>query len=319
MRNFVIATTLAIIAITLTADADGPQLRFVNFRERSTAWREDVTKAMKEAKESKRPMVLHFHATWCGPCREMERDVLNTRDVQQSLSRDFVAIRVDSDEYPELADRYSITALPSDLFLSPTGKVLTRTEGVLAKRVYLSKLRVIAAKYPKPRPVAEKKPTLPSPSLPNVGPSIPNVVQKETEPSEPKKELVTESKSKPILGLDGFSPVHLMNTRKWKRGDSDLTHTYKGITYRLADEKELAVFKESPEKFAPRVLGCDPVILYEDDRAVAGSTQYGAFFDDELFLFASKENRNKFKTTPLRYTRTKHAVKPTEIEGQRFQ
>lgn len=45
----------------------------------------------------------------------------------------------------------------------------------------------------------------------------------------------------------------------------------------------------------------------DTNRAVAGSTKYGAYFDGELFLFASPENRERFKKTPYRFTRTRHA------------
>ena len=313
VHPLVFGLTLTIIAITFTAGAEGPQLRFTNFRKEKSAWRDDALNAIKDARSKQRPIVLHFHASWCGPCREMERDVLDTREVQQVLQRDFVAIRVDTDEYTDLSDRYSISALPSDVFLAPDGKVIARTEGVQAKSSYIARLKGIATRYPKKAEVVVEKKT-----------TIPNVLKQPAETgSENEKDTgtatVTAKSSKPILGLDGFSPVHLMKTRQWKRGDLEFEYTYKGITYRMADAAELDVFKKEPSKYAPRVLGCDPVILYEDDKAVTGSTQFGAFFDNELFLFVSAESRTKFKAKPLRYTRTRHAFKATDIEVRRFQ
>ena len=62
------------------------------------------------------------------------------------------------------------------------------------------------------------------------------------------------------------------------------------------------------------MLGCDPVILWESDKAVAGDIRFGAFFDDELFLFKSDERRRQFKASPEKYMRLQHALKADQIE-----
>ena len=77
---------------------------------------------------------------------------------------------------------------------------------------------------------------------------------------------------------------------------------------------ELVEFRNNPESFAPKLLGCDPVILWETDRAVAGSVEYGAFFDGELYLFKTEERRKQFKANPSRFNRLQHALKADQIE-----
>ena len=65
---------------------------------------------------------------------------------------------------------------------------------------------------------------------------------------------------------------------------------------------------------APRLLGCDPVTLAENDVAVRGSTQFGAFYDGALFLFESADSRTKFRKAPTRYSQLKHVVKPEDVK-----
>ena len=36
-------------------------------------WRTDFEAASAEATQDQKPLLLHFHAVWCGPCRTMER------------------------------------------------------------------------------------------------------------------------------------------------------------------------------------------------------------------------------------------------------
>ena len=73
-------------------------------------------------------------------------------------------------------------------------------------------------------------------------------------------------------------------------------------------------FKAHPARYAPRLLGCDPVTLTENDVAVRGSTQFGAFYDGSLFLFESAASRAKFRKAPTRYSQLKHVIKPEDVK-----
>ena len=116
------------------------------------------------------------------------------------------------------------------------------------------------------------------------------------------------------MGLDGFSPVLLKKSRQWTRGSAQFTWDYKGVVYYLNSREELIEFRKNPEYYAPKMLGCDPVILWQTDRAIAGSVDFGAFFNDELYLFKSDDRRKQFKANPEKFTRLQHALKATQIE-----
>jgi YHS domain-containing protein len=82
----------------------------------------------------------------------------------------------------------------------------------------------------------------------------------------------------------------------------------------MASVEEQQEFNENPTRYAPRFLGCDPVIVYQSDRAVLGSTKFGAFYDDELYLFVSNDNRQAFKANPDQYIRTRVVLRADQIE-----
>ena len=88
--------------------------------------------------------------------------------------------------------------------------------------------------------------------------------------------------------------------------------------YHMTSEEELKQFKEESERFAPQVLGCDPVILDVADRAVAGDIRYAAFFDGELFLFVSEKSRQAFRQDPDRFVRTKHVLNIDDLQDKRL-
>jgi YHS domain-containing protein len=87
----------------------------------------------------------------------------------------------------------------------------------------------------------------------------------------------------------------------------------------MASAEELRQFNEAADRYAPQVLGCDPVILDITDRAVAGDIRYAAFFDGELYLFVSEKSRQAFREDPDRFVRTKHVLKIEDLEDKRLE
>lgn len=277
-------------------------------------WRHDFADAAKDAKQSGRPLLIHFHATWCGPCREMEKDILHHSDVRDLLSRQFVAVKIDFDQNPDVVSQFDVKLLPTDVVVAPDGVVLLKSEGKQDRKSYLAQLRRALERMPS------------QPETPTEQPREERVVQKNTTeaPVSSGQNRDADRDEKPpvedklLVGLDRYSPVSLAKERQWRKGNAKFALVYQGVVYLLCDADEYREFQSEPSKYAPRLLGCDPVVLWNSDRAIPGSTQYGAYFDGELFLFSSPENRDRFKSSPTLYTRPQHVLKVNDIDGPRW-
>ncbi|MFM9961902.1 MAG: thioredoxin family protein [Planctomycetaceae bacterium] len=278
------------------------------------AWKHDFTAASKEAKQAGRPLLIHFGATWCPPCRQMEKDVLHHPDVRDLLTQQFVAVIIDSDQHPELISQFEIKGLPTDVIVGPDGTVLLKAEGGRDRKSYLAQLKQTLDKL---APQTES----PSDRVQEeqlVQNGTPGTARVSEQTPEPVREEKPAPQVKLLIGLDRYSPVALAKHRQWRKGKTEHALVYQGVVYLLCDTEEYKEFQADPAKYAPRLLGCDPVVLWNSDRAVPGSTQFGAYFDGELFLFASPENRDRFKTSPTLFARSQHVLKIDEIDGPRW-
>jgi thioredoxin-like negative regulator of GroEL len=101
-------------------------------------WSSDYAQARHRAKKLNRPLLLHFHATWCGPCRQMERDVLNSEKVLNELKAQCVAVKIDCDQQPTVAQQFGVESLPCDIVVTPDGMMQRLNSGFMPADEYTS-------------------------------------------------------------------------------------------------------------------------------------------------------------------------------------
>ncbi|RLT20544.1 MAG: DUF255 domain-containing protein [Planctomycetota bacterium] len=285
-------------------------------------WHAAFEQARTAAESGGQPVLIHFHAWYCGPCQRMDREVFADAQVQQALANGMASVKVDVTQEPELATRCGATSVPRDVVMFPDGKIETLNVGYMQKPQYLNLLRDISERG--------KSMPVPKPIDPVQGNSI--VLNGSPEPAVPVKEgdtrspsplddsEVPESSTESILiGLEGFCPVLLHDKRQWTAGSERITTDYRGVRYVFWSEANRDVFLKNPSLYAPQDLGCDAVILTETQRAVTGSIRFGAFFDERLYLFQSPENRAEFKENPLKFVRIRSALHVDQVQGNKFQ
>ncbi|MHB1560563.1 MAG: thioredoxin family protein, partial [Isosphaeraceae bacterium] len=70
------------------------------------------------------PILLDFHADWCGPCQRM-------RPAIDQLTRKGIPIRsVNIDRSPAIAQKYGVSAVPTFVVVDRSGRELDRTSGL---------------------------------------------------------------------------------------------------------------------------------------------------------------------------------------------
>ncbi len=259
-------------------------------------WYTDLNQAREIAEETNRPILCHFYADWCGPCRQMDQRVFPNQQVRQQLRSSVVAVKIDVKHYPHLSTRFGITSLPTDLFIEPNGKEILQSTGFRSSNDYLSLMTRARTRYADllaSREAVKKQP-------------VPDSLAGKTESVKPA------SVNEVMLG--GYCPVNLWSSRRWEKGTLQFQSEYKGQRYYFSSAEYLDKFKQTPERYVPQFLGCDPVVVWETDRAVSGKIQYGAFYDERLYLFTTAQNRKRFKASPDQFIKTQVVLHIDQIE-----
>ena len=89
----------------------------------------------QEVLKSEKPVLVDFFATWCGPCK-MLSPILEQVAAERA---DLKVCKIDVDQEPELAARYSVMSIPT-LMVVKNGQVVEQALGALPKQALLDLL-----------------------------------------------------------------------------------------------------------------------------------------------------------------------------------
>jgi thioredoxin 1 len=84
-------------------------------------------KPFGEMIQSETPVLVDFHATWCGPCKMMP-PILD--EVKKALGNNVVILKIDVDKNPEISTQFQVQGVPT-LIIFKKGRVVWRQSGVV--------------------------------------------------------------------------------------------------------------------------------------------------------------------------------------------
>jgi uncharacterized protein YyaL (SSP411 family) len=99
-------------------------------------WHEWGDAAFAEARRRDVPVLLAISAVWCHWCHVMDETSYSASDIIETINEQFVAIRVDNDERPDVNRRYNMGGWPSTVFLTPDGDIIHGGTYIMPEEMY---------------------------------------------------------------------------------------------------------------------------------------------------------------------------------------
>jgi thioredoxin 1 len=87
------------------------------------------------------PVLVDFHAEWCGPCKQFAPII---QDVKNELGDGVIVVKMDIDKNEALAQRLNIMSVPT-IVIYRNGKQEYRESGVHTKQTLINKINEIKA------------------------------------------------------------------------------------------------------------------------------------------------------------------------------
>lgn len=129
----------------------------IAFREIKTE--QDWEQAMEAARESDKMIFADAYATWCGYCKQLDKEVYTNTDVIEYFNREFINVKFDAEkDYGLILNfKLGINSFPTLFFLTPEQEVFQKIEGFIPAPTLLAygeqtlndhaKLPVLQEKY----------------------------------------------------------------------------------------------------------------------------------------------------------------------------
>lgn len=93
-----------------------------------------------KAKKENKIVFIDAYASWCGPCKMMEKNIFTQKSVGDYFNSSFVNARFDMEkgEGREIAAKYGVRSYPTYLFLNGDGELVSQNSGYMEESLFIS-------------------------------------------------------------------------------------------------------------------------------------------------------------------------------------
>jgi thiol-disulfide isomerase/thioredoxin len=120
MKNTILFLLLG--SLNLIANA-----QVVTFMEQPSSWEA----VLEVSKAQNKPIFVDVYTEWCGPCKKMDQEVFNQKEVGTFMNQHFLSVKIDAEKGMgiQFQQNQNISSYPTYLFFDPKGDLVMTSIG----------------------------------------------------------------------------------------------------------------------------------------------------------------------------------------------
>lgn len=273
------------------------------------AWRTDFDAARAEAAQAGKLVLVHFWTESCGPCRVLDKRVFSQPQVALGVATDYVPVKINANEAPELAKAFGVTRVPTDVVVAADGKPIKAFISPSSPMKYVGLVRELAAAYRSQQGGAFAAVAAAAPA-PNALPGAPGAPPM----NDPYAQVAAASAAAGYVPQGSTPLAAPAPTENRYAAPAPVTpapatsNPYAAAPAAAVTPEPVAPVAPAPSSQAASQLppgspplgfeGYCPVTMKNEWRWAKGDARFGAIHEGRTYLFSSAEAQKVFLATP---------------------
>ncbi len=108
-------------------------------------WEKWSASVFEQAQSENKLVLLNLTAEWCEFCKKMDATTYRDPHVLELLNQDYIAVRADEKDHPELAKRYEKAGRPATVIFNSEATEIIRKRGYIKPQWMVWLLQAVAA------------------------------------------------------------------------------------------------------------------------------------------------------------------------------
>jgi len=267
------------------------------------SWESDLESAKQTAARTGRLVLVHFSAPWCVPCQQLEQDVFRQPGFGKELTPNFVGVKLNYDDFPATRRQYGVQSIPTDIVLTPDGKLVERLQSPLSGPEYvaaMTRVATVARSGAQPTATAAATPqTASAPTATASGGRYADFYARQqsaqaTPTPNPYAQVATAAATSPATmpSAPGQAPTGFVAAPPQANAFASNT----------APQQSAGPPPIAPGNAPLALDGMCPVRLCEKHAWNPGDARWGMQHRGRTYLFAGPEELERFRENPDRYS-----------------
>lgn len=108
-------------------------------------WPPELKNVFAPSPESKKPALVTFTATWCGPCKVLDAEIRSHERLKAEAAQ-WQSVTIDVDQHPAVARQFLVQGIPTILFVDANSKSVGRLDRYVSPEDLLTRMQTFRSR-----------------------------------------------------------------------------------------------------------------------------------------------------------------------------